>query len=399
MRTIQPPHRILLGPGPSNVDYRVYRAMTTPILGHMDPEFMRIMDGVRRKLQTVFNTANQLTIPVSGTGSAGMEAALVNFLEPGDTAVISTGGVFADRMCDIVQRARANLVRVESEWGQAADPERLKQAIRSAPRPVRLLAVVHGETSTGVLQPLEPLARLAREAGALFVVDAVATLGGAPLRVDALGIDVCYTGSQKCLSCPPGLAPITVSETAVQILHGRKTKVQSWYLDLSMVEKYWGRERLYHHTAPISMVFALDEALRIVLEEGLEARIQRHAHNMAALLAGLAALGLEPFPAAGCRMPTLAVVRVPEGVDDASVRSRLLHRFDIEIAGGLGKFKGKLWRIGLMGSSSTESNVLLVLSALEILLAEDGFLKAAGKGVAAAQGVLAAHRDSRAHPG
>jgi alanine-glyoxylate transaminase/serine-glyoxylate transaminase/serine-pyruvate transaminase len=358
----------------------------------MDPEFMKIMDGVQTKLRTVFQTANPVTIPISGTGSAGMEAALVNFIEPGDAAVVCTAGVFADRMCDIVGRAGGRLIRVEAEWGKAVDPGQVEAAFRAAPAAVKLLAVVHGETSTGVLQPLEPLSRLAHEHGALFVVDTVATLAGAPVSVDAGGIDVCYSGSQKCLSAPPGLAPITVSRRANHLLCGRQTKVQSWYLDMSMVEKYWGRDRTYHHTAPISMIYALDEALRIVLEEGLEARWQRHTRNMEALLAGLGALGLRPLAPEGYRMPTLAAVLVPDGIDDAGIRSRLLSRYNIEIAGGLGTFRGKLWRVGLMGNSCTESNVLLLLAALETLLAEDGVLKAAGKGVAAAQQVLASPR-------
>ncbi len=390
MMTLQPPHRILMGPGPSNVDYRVYRALTTPITGHMDPEFMKIMDGVQGRLRALFRTANPVTIPISGTGSAGMEAALVNFIEPGDTVVISSGGVFAERMCDIAERAGARLLRVEAEWGTPAEPNRAEEALRSAGAPVKLLAVVHGETSTGVLQPLEPLARLAREHGALFVVDAVATLGGAPVDVDGIGIDICYSGSQKCLSCPPGLAPITISPRANDLLLRRKSKVQSWYLDLSMVEKYWGGERTYHHTAPISMIYALAVALELVEEEGLEARWRRHARNMEGLLAGLQALGLSSLPQPSYRMPTLAAVLVPEGVGDASIRSRLLARYNIEIAGGLGKFRGRLWRIGLMGSSSSEANVLLLLAALETLLAEDGFAKAEGKGVAAAQQVFSA---------
>jgi alanine-glyoxylate transaminase/serine-glyoxylate transaminase/serine-pyruvate transaminase len=385
MKIVQPPHRILLGPGPSNVDYRVYRALTTPIVGHMDPEFMKIMDGVQTKLRAIFQTANPVTIPISGAGSAGMEAALVNFLERGDIALVCSGGVFADRMCDIVERAGAKVLRVEAEWGTPVDPKRVQAALRAAPGPVKLLAVVHGETSTGVLQPLEALARLAHEAGALFVVDTVATLAGAPVDVDGLGIDVCYSGSQKCLSCPPGLSPITISRRANHVVCTRKTKVQSWYLDMSMVEKYWGRDRTYHHTAPISMIYALDEALRLVLEEGLEARWQRHARNMAALLAGLEALRLKPLPLPDCRMPTLAAVLTPEGLDEAAIRARLLSRYNIEIAGGLGKFRGKLWRVGLMGCSSTESNVLLVLAALETLLHEEGVLKADGRGVAAAQ--------------
>ncbi len=388
MANLHPPHRILLGPGPSNVDYRVYRALATPIVGHMDPEFIAIMDSVQERLRRVFRTKNPVTIPISGTGSAGMEAALVNFIEPGDEVAVLVGGFFAGRMAEIAERSGAPLIRVETEWGQHTDPNRVAQALRGH-RP-KVLAVVHGETSTGVLEPLEPLARLAREHGALLVVDTVATLGGTPLDVDEIGIDVCYSGSQKCLSCPPGLAPITVSERAAEVLRHRKTPVQSWYLDLSMVEKYWGKDRTYHHTAPISMVYALGEALALVEEEGLENAWARHARNMAALIAGLTALGLEPLPPPGFRMPTLATIRVPDGVDDARVRSRLLARYNIEIAGGLGPFKGRLWRIGLMGKSSSESNVLLFLAALETLLQEEGFLKATGRGVAAAQAAYAA---------
>lgn len=387
-RFLDTPQRILMAPGPSNVDYRVYRAFTTPITGHMDPAFLRIMDRVQEDLRLVFRTSNPVTIPISGSGSAGMEAALVNFLEPGETAVICVGGMFAERLCDIAERAGARVVRVEADWGTASDPARVERAMEEA-APVKVLAVIHGETSTGVLQPLGPLVRLAREHGALFVVDTVATLGGVPLDVDEAGIDVCYSGSQKCLSCPPGLAPITVTPRANDIVVSRKRKVQSWYLDLSMVEKYWGGDRAYHHTAPISMIYALAEALHIVLEEGLEARWDRHARNMEALVTGLAALGLKLLPPPDLRMPTLAAVHVPTGVDDASIRSRLLSRYNIEIAGGLGKFRGRMWRIGLMGNSSTESNVLLFLAALETLLHEDGFLRADGRGVADAQQVFA----------
>ena len=389
--SLQPPQRILLGPGPSNVDYRVYRALTTPITGHLDPEFLKIMDGVQGQLRALFRTTNPVTIPISGSGSAGMEAALVNFIEPGDTVVISVGGLFGERMCDIAGRAGARLLRVDSEWGQATELERVEAALKSAGGvgAVKLLAVVHGETSTGVLQPLEPLARLARHYGALFVVDTVATLGGVPVDVDEQGIDVCYSGSQKCLSCPPGLAPITVSPRANELLLRRKSKVQSWYLDLSMVEKYWCGERAYHHTAPVSMIYALAEGLSLVHEEGLEARWERHARNMECLLAGLEALSLRCLPAAPHRMPTLAAVLVPNGVDDAGIRSRLLSRYNIEIAGGLGKFRGRLWRVGLMGNSSSESNILLLLAALETLLHEDGVVKAEGRGVAAAQQLFA----------
>jgi alanine-glyoxylate transaminase/serine-glyoxylate transaminase/serine-pyruvate transaminase len=389
------PQRILLGPGPSVVDPRVYRAMAAPITGHMDPRFLALMKNVREKLRRVFRAGYEVTIPISGTGSAGMEAALVNFLEPGDWACILSTGFFAARMADIAHRAGARVHLIETAWGLPTDPERVAREL-AGKRP-KVLAVVHGETSTGVMQPLEPLAKIARDCGALFVVDTVATLGGTPIEVEKIGIDVCYSGSQKCLGCPPGLAPITASERAMEILRARKTPVQSWYLDLSGVEKYWGSERSYHHTAPISLIYAINEALNLIEEEGLEARWARHARNMAALSAGLAALGLEPLAAPEYRMPMLATVRIPAGVDDARVRTGLLDRFNIEIAGGLGAFKGKLWRIGLMGSSSTEANVFLLLAALEMLLAEEGAGSAHGAGVAAAQARLAAHVPEAVH--
>jgi alanine-glyoxylate transaminase/serine-glyoxylate transaminase/serine-pyruvate transaminase len=317
-----------------------------------------------------------------------MEAALVNFLEPGDECCVLVGGFFAQRMAEIASRTGAKMIPVEAEWGQPTDPQRVADALRGH-RP-KVIGVVHGETSTGVLQPLGPLAELARQHDALLVVDTVPTLGGLPVKADEMAIDVCYSGSQKCLSCPPGLAPITVSERAAEVLRNRKTKVQSWYLDLSGVEKYWGKERTYHHTAPISMIYALHEGLCVVEEEGLENRWARHARVMAGLRAGLDALGLYSLPAPEYHMSCLAAVRVPVGIDDARVRSRLLSRFNIEIAGGLGPLKGKLWRIGLMGASCSENNALLLLSALEILLQEEGFLKASGRGAAAAQAVLAA---------
>jgi len=387
MNTVTPPHRILLGPGPTNVPYRVYRAMTTPITGHMDPEFLEIMAQAGDLLRYVFVTNNKITLPVSGTGSAGMEAALVNFLEPGDDCCVLVGGFFAQRMAEIASRTGANMIQVDAEWGKPIDPQRVADALRG--RRPKVIAVVHGETSTGVLQPLGPLVELARKHDALLVVDAVPTLGGVPLKVDEMGIDVCYSGSQKCLSCPPGLAPITVSERGAEVLRNRKSKVQSWYFDLSGVEKYWGKERTYHHTAPITMIYALHEGLSIVKEEGLENRWAHHAHCMSALRAGLDALGMHSLPEPGYQMSSLAVVCLPEGVDDVRLRSRLLSRFNIEIAGGLGQLKGKILRIGLMGTSCSEGNALLLLSAMEVLLAEDGYLKASGHGAGAAQAVLA----------
>ncbi len=388
-RSLEPPARVLLGPGPSTVSPRVLRAMSIPLLGHLDPAFLRIMDETKRLLQFVFQTRNDLTIPISGTGSAGMEACLVNLLEPGDEAVVCINGVFGTRMADIVERCGATLVKVEAPWGRVIDPADVAAALRRARHP-KLLAVVHAETSTGAWQPLEEISKLVHAAGALFVVDTVTSLGGHPVRVDDWGIDACYSGTQKCLSCPPGLAPITFGPHAVEVLRRRKSKVQSWYLDLTMIEKYWGAERVYHHTAPITMNYALYEALRIIEEEGLEARWARHERNHQALKAGLAAIGLSIASQEGHQLWTLNSVTIPDSVDDARVRGALLDEFNIEIGGGLGPLKGRTWRIGLMGESSTAANVLLVLSALERVLPRCGYGVDAGAAVAAAERVYAA---------
>ena len=385
---LTPPPRILLGPGPSAVNPRVLRALSMPLVGHLDPAFLRIMDDTKRVLQFVFQTRNELTIPISGTGSAGMEACLVNLLEPGDDAVVCINGVFGIRMADIVERCGARLVKVDAPWGRVIDPADVGTALTHCTRP-KLLAIVHAETSTGAWQPLEEIGALAHAAGALFVVDTVTSLGGCPVRVDEWGIDACYSGTQKCLSCPPGLSPITFGPRAVEALRHRKNKVQSWYLDLTMIEKYWGADRVYHHTAPISMNYALYEALRLVEEEGLEARWARHERNHHALKAGLAAIGLTIAAQENHQLWTLNSVRIPDGVDDARVRAALLEEFNIEIGGGLGVLKGKTWRIGLMGDSSTTANVLLVLSALERVLPRCGYAVKAGAAVAAAGRVYA----------
>jgi alanine-glyoxylate transaminase/serine-glyoxylate transaminase/serine-pyruvate transaminase len=387
--SLEPPLRVLLGPGPSTVSSRVLRAMSIPLVGHLDPAFLRIMDETKRLLQFVFQTRNELTIPISGTGSAGMEACLVNLLEPGDEAVVCSNGVFGTRMADIVERCGATLVKVEAPWGRVIEPADVAAALKRCKRP-KLLAIVHAETSTGAWQPVEEISKLVHAAGALFVVDTVTSLGGCPVRVDDWGIDACYSGTQKCLSCPPGLSPITFGARALDVLRQRKTKVQSWYLDLTMIEKYWGAERVYHHTAPITMNYALYEALRIIEEEGLEARWARHRRNHEALKAGLAAIGLTIASQENHQLWTLNSVRIPDGVDDACVRGPLLDEFNIEIGGGLGPLKGKTWRIGLMGESSTAGNVLLVLSALERVLPRCGHAVAAGTGVAAAERVYAA---------
>lgn len=345
--------------------------MAAPVLGHLDPLFLRCMDEIQEMLRYVFETTNRVTVPISATGSAGMEASLVNIIEPGDEVVVCIHGVFGERMLDIIERAGGKPVVVRAEWGQAIDRKDIEAAMESG-RP-RALAIVHAETSTGVLQDLTGLAELVHAKDALFIVDAVTSLGGHPVGVDRNGIDVCYSGTQKCLGAPPGLAPITFSERALERIRARRTKVQSWYLDITMVEKYWGSDRTYHHTAPISMNYALREALRIVCDEGLEARWRRHELNHRALVAGVEAMGLKMNVAPEQRLWSLNAVRVPDGVDDARVRARLLNESNIEIGGGLGPLKGKIWRIGLMGSGSSRENVLLVLQALHESLNAEGF--------------------------
>ena len=378
----QPPHRILLGPGPSPVDDRVLSAMSAPLLGHLDPLFLQCMDDVQALLRHVFETENRVTIPISATGSAGMEAALVNVIEPGDEVVVCINGVFGERMREIVERAGGKALVVEAKWGEAIDPAKIEAALKSASK-LRALTLVHAETSTGVLQDLSGLADMAHARNALLIVDAVTSLGGHPVGVDRQGIDICYSGTQKCLGAPPGLAPITFNERALDHIRARRSKVQSWYLDITMVERYWGDDRTYHHTAPISMNYALREALRLVHEEGLEARWARHELNHHALVAGIEAMGLKMAVAAENRLWSLNAVSVPDGVDDARVRARLLEE-NIEIGGGLGPLKGRIWRIGLMGSGSTRANVLLVLDALQRALAAQGW--SCSSGIDAAQG-------------
>ena len=356
-----------MGPGPSDVHPRVLRAMATPLIGHLDPEFVAIMDDIKAMAQLTFQTQNHLTFVVSAPGSAGMEACLVNLLEPGDEALICIHGVFGGRMADIAERCGAKVVRVEAPWGEPIDPGQVKQALENS-QP-KLVAIVHAETSTGVLQPLEEISEMVRDAGALFLVDAVTSYCGAELKVDEWGIDAVYSGTQKCLSAPPGLSPVSFSERAVAALEMRKTKVQSWFLDLSLVKSYWaGAKRTYHHTAPVSSMFALREAYRLVLEEGLEKRFARHRKNHELLKRELETLGFEFLVQAGYRLPMLNAVVIPPGIDDATTRKRLLEEYNIEIGGGLGKYAGKIWRIGLMGESSTPNHVHMLCSALRDIL-------------------------------
>jgi alanine-glyoxylate transaminase / serine-glyoxylate transaminase / serine-pyruvate transaminase len=362
--------RILLGPGPSMVHPRVLRVMGTPIVGYLDPQFLEVMDDVQALLRSLFQTSNPLTLPISGTGSAGMEAALFNFLEEGDAVLVCVNGFFGARMVEIAGRCRASVARLDVPWGEAVPAWQVEEALKA--RPAKVVALVHGETSTGVQQPLEEIAALVHRHGALLLVDTVASLGGVPVPVDEIGIDVCYTGSQKCLSVPPGLAPITVSPRAVEVLNSRKTPVQSWYLDLSLIRKYWSSERVYHHTAPIGLNYGLREALRMVQEEGMANCFKRHSRTAALLWDGLEGLGLKLIVPREYRLPSLTTVQVPGGVDEMAVRRQLLHEYNIEIAGGLGAFKGKAWRVGLMGHSCRPENVLALLGALERILRGKG---------------------------
>ncbi len=370
-RDLNPGHRLLMGPGPSDVSARVLQAMAAPCIGHLDPYFLAAMNETQQLLRHLFQTENALTIPVSATGSAGMEACFVNLVEPGDEVVVCVNGVFGTRMADIVGRIGGKLVKVEGEWGRAIDPALVEKAVKGC-RP-KVVAVVHAETSTGACTPLEEISRIAHAAGALFLVDCVTSLGGMEVAIDRIPVDAAYAGTQKCISCPPGLAPLTFGPAAVKALEARRHPVVSWYLDLSMVRDYWGSDRKYHHTAPINMVYAFREALRVIAEEGLAARFARHRLNHRALVAGLEAMGLAMLVPEGERLPMLNAVRIPEGVDDLKVRRALLNDFAIEIGGGLGQFAGKVWRIGLMGESARRRNVLLLLAALEGILKAEGF--------------------------
>jgi alanine-glyoxylate transaminase/serine-glyoxylate transaminase/serine-pyruvate transaminase len=352
------------------VPARVLQAMSAPCIGHLDPYFLSVMDETQRLLRFLFQTENALTIPVSGTGSAGMETCFVNVIEPGDEVVVCVNGVFGTRMSDIVNRIGGKLIRVDGEWGRAIDPEAVGKAVQG--KSPKVLAVVHAETSTGVCQPLEDLARIARESGALFLVDIVTSLGGMEVALDSMNIDVAYSGTQKCISCPPGLSPISFSPKAMEVLENRKTPVVSWYLDMSMVSSYWGAERKYHHTAPVNMIYGLREALRIIAEEGLETRFARHQQNHKALVAGVEAMGLSMLVPKNERLPMLNAVRIPAGADDLKARKALLSQFGIEIGGGLGDLAGKIWRVGLMGHASRQKNVFLFLSALETVLKAQG---------------------------
>ena len=392
-----PPQRILLGPGPSSVHPRVLQAMTLPLLGHLDPQFFRVMDDVCEMLRQVYRTENFMTVPLSSTGTGAMEAACVNLLEPGDTIIICRNGFFGDRLADIAQRCGAQTIVLDFEWGQPVALPALADALERHAN-VKAVGVVHGETSTGILTPLPEIVNLAHRHNALIVVDAVTSLGGHDLRMDEWDLDVCYSGTQKCLGAPPGLAPISFGPRAMQVINRRATPVQSFYFNLKDLESYWNQTRAYHHTTPISMTYALRESLRMLLEEGIENRIRRHARVAAALRAGLEAMGIGLLAAAGYRLNPLTTALIPEGIEDAVVRQRLLADYNIEIGGGLGQVRGRAWRIGLMGESAKETNVFALLSALEQILPTLGYEVATGASLSAAQRALVDYADGGVLP-
>lgn len=392
MDELNPPTRLMLTPGPSCMSPRVYRAMALPLVGHVDPWFTEFMGGVQELLRRVFQTGNHLTFPISASGSGGIETAVINVLEPGDEAIVCVNGTFSGRMAEVAERTGAKIHRVTAPFGRVVDPEDVRRAGQG--RKIKFVGLAHGETSTGVLTKIDPFRKVADELGALLIVDSVATLAGVPLDVDRQHIDICFSGSQKALSAPPGMAPITVNERVEQLLGNRKTKVQSWYFDLTTVKNYWGKERTYHHTPPIPLIYAMYEALRMIMEEGLEASWERHRLNQTALVAGLEAMGIHLFvqnPAD--RLPTVTAVNIPKQIDGAKARGRLLNQFNIEISGGLGDFKTTMWRIGLMGYSSQRANVLMFLGALETVLLEQGMNLPVGEGIAAAVNIYS-HAES-----
>ena len=397
LEEFNPPQRILLGPGPSSVNPRVLQAMTLPILGHLDPRFFRVMDEVCEMLREVYRTENLMTVPLSSTGTGAMEAACANMLERGDKIIVCRNGFFGDRLADIAERCGAETVTLDFAWGDPLDVQVLADALEQH-GPVKAVGVVHAETSTGVLTPLPEIVNLVHRHNALAIVDAVTSLGGHDLRMDEWDLDVCYSGTQKCLGAPPGLAPISFGPRAMEVINTRQSQVQSFYFNLKDLENYWNQTRAYHHTTPISMTYALRESLRMMMEEGVENRIRRHARVAAALRAGLEALGIGLMAAEGYRLNPLTTALIPEGIEDTAVRQRLLGDFNIEIGGGLGQVRGKAWRIGLMGDSAKETNVFALLSALEQILPDLGYEVATGASLAAAQRALVDYDDGGVLP-
>jgi len=389
MKAFHPPRRTLMGPGPSDVNPRILEALSRPTIGHLDPAFIAMMDEMKELLQYALQTRNTITMPVSAPGSAGMETCFVNLVEPGDKVVVCQNGVFGGRMKENVERCGAEAVMVQDTWGTAVDANKLEDALKAHPD-AKIVAFVHAETSTGVCSDVKTLVDIAHRHDCLTIVDAVTSLGGSPLYVDEWGIDAIYSGTQKCLSCTPGLSPVSFSEAAVEKIQNREHKVQSWFMDLNLVMGYWGSggKRAYHHTAPINALYGLHEALLILKEEGLEQAWARHDHHYQALKAGIEAMGLEYVVEERVRLPQLNAIRIPEGIDDATVRQQLLQQYQLEIGAGLGEMAGKVWRIGLMGYACNGRNVLTCLGALDEVLTRLGAGIHSGRGVAAAQRVL-----------
>ena len=387
--SFNPSIRTLMGPGPSDVPPRILSALARPTIGHLDPEFVNMMDEVKGLLQYAFQTKNELTIPVSAPGSAGMECCFVNLVEAGDKVIVCQNGVFGGRMKENVERLGATAIMVEDEWGTAIDISKVEQALKDNPD-AKIVAFVHAETSTGASSDAKALCDLAHQHDCITIVDAVTSLGGSELKVDEWGIDAIYSGTQKCLSCVPGLSPVSFNDKAIEIIKNRKSKVNSWFLDLNLVMGYWGGDakRAYHHTAPVNALYALHESLVILENEGLENSWARHKHHHLALRAGFEAMGLEFVVPENDRLPQLNAVTIPEGVDEAQVRSRLLNEYNLEIGAGLGALAGKVWRVGLMGHSSRAENILLCLSALEAILSDMGAKINVGVAIPAAQKAL-----------
>ncbi|WP_163371298.1 pyridoxal-phosphate-dependent aminotransferase family protein [Endozoicomonas acroporae] len=384
-----PPKRTLMGPGPSDVHPRITEALARPTIGHLDPEFIRMMDELKSLIQYAFKTSNRLTLPISAPGSAGMEACFANLVEEGDKVIVCINGVFGGRMKENVIRMGGTAITVDSDWGRAVDPKAVEETLNAHPD-AKVLAFVHAETSTGVRSDAKTLCQLARKHNCLTIVDTVTSLAGSELEVDGWGVDAVYSGSQKCLSCVPGLSPVSFSEAAVEKIQARKTPVRSWFLDMNLVMGYWFQDeggdgkRSYHHTAPVNQLYALHEALCLLQEEGLDNSWQRHQRHHQALVAGLAAMGLEMLVPEEERLAQLNAVVIPEGVDDLAVRQQLLAEYNLEIGAGLGAFAGKVWRIGLMGYAANQTNVLHCLSALESALLRQGHRFTPGEAVKAA---------------
>jgi alanine-glyoxylate transaminase/serine-glyoxylate transaminase/serine-pyruvate transaminase len=379
------PLRKLMGPGPLDIHPRVYQALISPVIGHLDPAYLKILDNIGDHLRTVFNTQNRVTNATPGTGTSGMEACVANLMEPGDPVLICVQGYFGDRIRQMAERQEAEVTVLEAEWGKPTDPERVENVLKE--HACKVIALVHAETSTGVLQPMEDIAKLAKAHNAMILLDTVTSLGGVELKADEWGVDAAYSCSQKCIGAPPGLAPVTFSERAIEAAKNRKHPIRSWYLDISLLEKYWA-DRVYHHTSSSTLNYGLLEALLLIEEEGLQNRHARHLKNHQALVAGVEAMGLEMHVKPVHRLPTLNTIRIPDGVDDIKVRGYLLNSFNLEIGGGLGALAGKVWRVGLMGYSSSAENVLFFLSALSRALGVQGFKTDLSGGLAAAMSLL-----------